>query len=377
MECSKEIKNIFEKWRLQFSVKFDNPVTDQSLDINQDDHFDCEKCKAKLKNSKGLRLHMTRVHIKPYKCTVCSYSTGVNFELKQHTAIKHDNTVYRCNQCGATFAALKNLKRHVQRHRSEEMKCDECPYKTSISEYLKRHIKETHSKKIINCNECDLTFSSNNLLRNHRRSIHKLAKWIKCQLCDYKQLYESKLRRHTESVHEGKLFHCDLCDYSCKDNGGISKHKKGFHENMYLKCNKCAYVTIRSTHLKTHIESIHSGGDGERYTCEECTRTFKLQRVLSRHIEQTHRNPGSHLCDQCNFKTNYNQTLQKHLQIHKEKIKCEECDYATHWAYMLENHKEVQHLGKGYICGICGARKSRKCYLKQHMLSKHKQETMN
>ena len=62
MECSKEINNIFDKWRLQFSITCDNPVTEQSLDINQDDHFNCEKCRAKLKNSKGLRLHMKRVH---------------------------------------------------------------------------------------------------------------------------------------------------------------------------------------------------------------------------------------------------------------------------------------------------------------------------
>ena len=38
----------------------------------------------------------------------------------------------------------------------------------------------------------------------------------------------------------------------------------------------------------------------------------------------------------------------------------------------MKSHTEVKHMGLGHVYLICGARKSSKGYLKQHMKAKHK-----
>ena len=82
MNCSKEINDIFNKWRLQqFSSSFDNQATEQRPEIHQDGHFHCDKCSAKFRKLKCFKSHIKHSHIKPYKCKICSYSCGGNFRL--------------------------------------------------------------------------------------------------------------------------------------------------------------------------------------------------------------------------------------------------------------------------------------------------------
>ena len=78
------------------------------------------------------------------------------------------------------------------------------------------------------------------------------------------------------------------------------------------------------------------------------------------------------MCDECDFKTQGVKGIKVHLTTHGEKIKCEQCPYETTWKNLMKSHTEVKHMGLGHVCVICGARKSRKYYLEQHMKSKHK-----
>ena len=78
------------------------------------------------------------------------------------------------------------------------------------------------------------------------------------------------------------------------------------------------------------------------------------------------------MCDQCDYKTNLRGSMKNHLKRHGEKLSCEKCPYVTTFKFHLKRHVDFEHLGLGYTCTICGVRKTRKCYLDQHMKSKHK-----
>ena len=111
MACSKEIGDIFNKFRLLFSIFSENPTTEETPKSDKDGLFNCDQCKVKFKKLRFFRRHMKRVHIKPYKCTICSYFCGENNELNKHIATKHNNRDghFNCDMCKAKFKDITRL----------------------------------------------------------------------------------------------------------------------------------------------------------------------------------------------------------------------------------------------------------------------------
>ena len=472
MDCSKEINDIFNKWRLQlFSVSFENPATEQRQKINQDGQFNCDKCLAKFKNLKTVKNHIKYVHIKPYKCTACTYSCGTNFELKRHVACKHkdigskdkpEGTKYKCDMCMKEFSMLtlrnahtrrvhnkekanpegiiykcdvcmkefNNLTRcnvHKRRVHTKPYKCQECKSQFGSSFELKKHINEKHLGLAVKCNICDKVLANEKTFKTHmevhsseshyckdceyttrsivRMKIHtqkshsgihfqctlctirfqskrrlvrhimikheKNVKKFKCELCDFESHYKISMQHHKAGVHEGQRITCDECQQSFSVTTTLRKHKQVHHSNKIIECEDCNFITKTSSSLRHHKEAEH---EGIRYKCTSCPMETRYKEYLNAHMKQVHTDPEVHICYQCDYKTTIRKYLSTHLKIHGEKLVCEKCPYETTFKSLLKSHTEVEHLGLGHACNICGVRKTRKCYLEQHMKSKHKEE---
>jgi predicted nucleic acid binding AN1-type Zn finger protein len=130
-----------------------------------------------------------------------------------------------------------------------------------------------------------------------------------CDECDYKTNEKTNLNRHIKIVHKKEMpFSCDHCPrrFSCKSN--LQKHKKR---------NTCGV-----------IESIGDVNDNKNIS------DIKIERTLE-YLEQTleikkESNPLSkkYMCDECDYKTNYNTDLNKHIKtIHKKEMpfSCDHC----------------------------------------------------
>jgi uncharacterized Zn-finger protein len=120
----------------------------------------------------------TSVHegAKPFKCNLCDYETGLNYNLKKHTEIVHEG--------------LKPFK------------CRICDFKTGDKTNLKTHIDSVHEGiKPFKCNICVHESSTKGNLKRHIETVHERIKPFKCNFCDYESARKDNLNEHVESVH--------------------------------------------------------------------------------------------------------------------------------------------------------------------------------
>ncbi|NXB78118.1 ZN335 protein, partial [Donacobius atricapilla] len=95
--------------------------------------FKCEFCDYVCEDKKVLLNHqLSHMNDKPYKCSVCKYSTFREDFLVSHMAIKHTGgKPFACEFCHFTTKHKKNLRLHVQ-----------CRHADSFEEWAQRHPEE-------------------------------------------------------------------------------------------------------------------------------------------------------------------------------------------------------------------------------------------
>ncbi|NXG21561.1 ZN335 protein, partial [Grallaria varia] len=95
--------------------------------------FKCEFCDYVCDDKKVLLNHqLSHMNDKPYKCSVCKYSTFREDFLVSHMAVKHTGgKPFACEFCHFTTKHKKNLRLHVQ-----------CRHADSFEEWAQRHPEE-------------------------------------------------------------------------------------------------------------------------------------------------------------------------------------------------------------------------------------------
>ncbi|NXA73413.1 ZN335 protein, partial [Thryothorus ludovicianus] len=95
--------------------------------------FKCEFCDYVCEDKKVLLNHqLSHMNDKPYKCSVCKYSTFREDFLVSHMAVKHTGgKPFACEFCHFTTKHKKNLRLHVQ-----------CRHTDSFEEWAQRHPEE-------------------------------------------------------------------------------------------------------------------------------------------------------------------------------------------------------------------------------------------
>ncbi|NWR43551.1 ZN335 protein, partial [Regulus satrapa] len=95
--------------------------------------FKCEFCDYVCEDKKVLLNHqLSHMNDKPYKCSVCKYSTFQEDFLVSHMAVKHTGgKPFACEFCHFTTKHKKNLRLHVQ-----------CRHADSFEEWAQRHPEE-------------------------------------------------------------------------------------------------------------------------------------------------------------------------------------------------------------------------------------------
>ncbi|NXA03590.1 ZN335 protein, partial [Sapayoa aenigma] len=95
--------------------------------------FKCEFCDYVCEDKKVLLNHqLSHMNDKPYKCSICKYSTFREDFLVSHMAVKHTGgKPFACEFCHFTTKHKKNLRLHVQ-----------CRHSDSFDEWAQRHPEE-------------------------------------------------------------------------------------------------------------------------------------------------------------------------------------------------------------------------------------------
>ncbi|KAG5683960.1 hypothetical protein PVAND_013215 [Polypedilum vanderplanki] len=203
----------------------------ESTEIKETQFF-CDTCKKDFKSKNNLKVHVSRTHLKkkfkksstPHKfdaknqqqCEFLCSECGINFKrlscLKRHFNIIHLKIKrYQCDNCSYRCYKKESIRKHMSTHLPQDernfFKCHRCPEKTFSSIYsLKLHEKNFHklNQKKFHCTyqNCERSFSREISLKEHIKFVHLKCRPINCDQCELSFASNNHLRRHKVRKHK-------------------------------------------------------------------------------------------------------------------------------------------------------------------------------
>nr|CAH7755050.1 unnamed protein product [Callosobruchus chinensis] len=388
----------------------------------------CKHCNTSFRSSQGLDNHIIQKHPKfiasvkrkIHKCTHCTYKTMTKKLLDDHVLKKHPDFVtsvagkiYNCLCCAYKTTRKRSLDDHiVKKHpdfsASVSCKVHECPncdYKTAQKIDLDRHIlkhpEAVSLHNLISCKHCNMSFKSQQSLRNHIIRQHPdlmasvTGKIHECSYCTYKtsmrhMFHEHIIKKHPNFVDPDSCNMCQHCTMTFRSRPSLYDHIIREHPQFsasvnrkIYECSYCNYKTINNFIFNEHT-SIHTG-DKLLLTCEHCEATFKKKQSLDEHIVRKHPDfiasiaRKIHECPNCDYKTSKKDAFERHLLQHPKAtdgskvVSCHHCDTTYTSKERLGNHIIKEHpdllasfKGRIYECLYCTYKTAIKHYLTTH-----------
>ena len=123
-------------------------------------NWSCSDCEAKFKQKRDLRAHMLRIH---------------KINQRKEDYLEHqEEKLLKCEFCCLTFGYKKNLKAHVRKNHSDDIKlfeCVDCPSKFKERRTLINHQRVKHGpdRQEYACSVCGKIFSEKKSMNRHEK----------------------------------------------------------------------------------------------------------------------------------------------------------------------------------------------------------------
>merc|ERR1712008_593481 len=164
--------------------------------------------------------HLQRAHIteekkkdRMYKCTECAPRFDYVKNLERHMAKHKEGTLkegddqqekeFVCDQCGKIYGNYKSWFYHVRSH-SVIYQCQTCPRGFKTPRGLKYHMALHTGIAASHCGECGKAFITRDKLILHQKSRHSNERPHACEWCGKGFLLAHKLAEHRRRVHTGE-----------------------------------------------------------------------------------------------------------------------------------------------------------------------------
>ena len=144
------------------------------------------------------------------------------------------------------------------------------------------------------CDQCNETFSSIDILNNHKRNNHISLKHT-CTVCNHKAETKVELEAHVAHQHRN-TYKCEECNFEDTNEESVLNHTIANH-SIYI-CDLCDFTTQNEGNMNDHETSIHKK---TKHTCLICKYSFNTQIKLREHKEKKHQE-DIYPCDHCKFK---------------------------------------------------------------------------
>ena len=231
--------------------------------------------------------------------------------------------------------------------------------------YIYPCIQDNDEVGPVQCGHCELSFQYASLLDRHVATHNLSVRQFACTLCDKSYALEKSLQWHMNKSHAVMSYKCDICHEVFGQATTLAQHKKAEHAKKKLyKCEECNVEFAELFNLNRHTR-----GHAMR-TCDICKITFQTFKTLKSHIRLVHTEVVFHKCDQCEQLLSSQNSLTRHMEIHKE-IQCEVCQKIFIGKANLNIHM-MEHVEKESLaCKECNTTFTSTRSLKNHVASKH------
>jgi len=220
--------------------------------VHKGEIYQCEDCPYKTIYPFVMKNHQKTRHTKdedliPCPETDCGYQAKSNGTMSYHLNSVHLAVKPSCDICGKLLASARQLSAHIQTVHAETARfvCDKCDYSTNHKRSLKIHNHVKHEKSLFSCQEsgCSYRAGTPGSVTEHKKATHlnKILYCTKSLDCEFKTLRRSTMFRHEQSVHEGITYSCDLCSYKGTRKEHLQQHSKT-HSKDSLIASKYRWV---------------------------------------------------------------------------------------------------------------------------------------
>lgn len=135
--------------------------------------FVCDQYGSHYTAEERLQEHVREGHSQPvFECGQCDDRFTTEEELQLHTTTAHIKRKFCCQVCGKRFATEGWLQRHTKRKHGGQILVREAHSQPVLGELQLR---------LYNCNQCDTSFGTESLRKQHIQSAHVEA------ILEYKQ----------------------------------------------------------------------------------------------------------------------------------------------------------------------------------------------
>ena len=389
---------------------------------SESNSFSCNQCSISFKSKSRLNRHLksagneVKSQCKYCDKTFCTLNSLGRHMTSKHGGHKHNKKIHNglnsigklsapkaatnvkklsvsCNECPMSFRTQNHLKRHLKSARKEsKSKCKICALTFCTLNSLGRHVTKCHtgkneglaigkvrskSKKVWKCNECPMTFRTQESLNAHTKFAKKKVKFpcMHCSSMSFCTL--NSLGKHMNQAHQDKL-----CEEVCplQPETGTGNDSKDLQNEGTFDCPDCSTTFTHLQNLKRHRKSNQA-----RSNCKLCTMTFCTVKSLTKHMISTHnqveQEKRSFQCKDCLVTFKEAQHLKRHMKAAQNGIQrnCKQCnqDFCTtpqYRVHMANKHPEEYKdlLRRSFQCKSCLFK-----FKNQHHLNRHTKAAQN
>ncbi|KAL6109023.1 uncharacterized protein ACO6RY_12241 [Pungitius sinensis] len=359
----------------------------------QHENLQCFQCFITFCSAKAKERHMKKSHREEYK-----------------QQLQQGNTLFTCYVCDRSFLSSEELTQHQPTHSKDDkpFKCVHCKESFKTFSELTAHRRQVCPEKQMVCKDCNETFRSAGLLRNHRLTQHlrpeveaaeqpEDSKTHRCKKCGQGFETEPELIEHQEKYPEGQQ--CNGSASSVKKRGRPSKvedsaaaEKKGKRKKKEEAEAPEEAVKASSTSESTappEEKGKASGAKRGRPSKAAAAAAAAAAAVVKSetedtkspeddsHTPATEKKPKvdaapparQHPCPECDLTFSSLIQLRAHKKVKHAPRKahpCEECEESFARPEQLEAHMSRSHAVGRQACPTCGKSFGRERTLKAH-----------
>ncbi|XP_071329196.1 oocyte zinc finger protein XlCOF20-like isoform X2 [Trachinotus anak] len=184
------------------------------------------------------------------------------------------------------------------------------------------------------------------------------------QMIQSHPLSDSEAGSHKRSAPQKKLYKCPACSKTFKHNTALQRHITCHTGERPFNCSECGKSFRQKGSLHIHMRK-HTGE--KPFSCSVCGKNFTQSGTLAAHT-RIHTGEKPFSCSVCKKRYKERGTLVRHMRVHtgEKPFSCSLCGKRFSEKGNLNKHKRIHTGEKPFSCSVCDRKFSLLSHLKNH-----------